>query len=78
MIALSVNFDGDGALAGLDIEEASQIEALILDGGTSSGRPSVTLHLTVGDRHIVAQTSARLFCTVAKMIEAKYPKLFDD
>jgi len=78
MIALTLNFEGDGALKGLNFEEAHKIEALVLDGGMSSGKPSVTLHITLGDRHVIAQTSARLFCTVGKMIEAKYPDLFDD
>jgi hypothetical protein len=88
MIALSVNLEGDGALRGIrHIEEATAIEALVLDGGMSSGKPSVTLHITLpagvgptakSERHIVAQTSARLFCIAAKMIEARYPDLFDE
>jgi hypothetical protein len=81
MIALTVNLDGDGALKGIGhLEEADAIEVLVLDHGMASGKPSVTLHITfqnaIGDRHVVAQTSARLFCTAAKMIEAKYPDLF--
>lgn len=83
MIALTVNLDGDGALKGLGhIEEADAVEVLVLDRGMGSGRPSVTLHVTfgdvLGDRHLIAQTSARLFCTAARMIMAKYPDLFDD
>lgn len=87
MIAMAVNLDGDGALQGLRVTEADAVEVLVLDGGTDSGRPSVTLHLVlkggVGEtakqeRHIIAQTSARLFCTAARMIMAKYPDLFED
>ena len=86
MIAMSVNLNGDGALAHVRrVEEASEIEVLLLDGGMSSGHPSVTIHITLpagvgetakSERHIVAQTSARLFCTAAKMIEARHPDLY--
>lgn len=81
MIAMSVNLNGDGALAGIPIHhEADAIEVILLEGGTSGGRPSVTIHMTVGDDHvhIIGQTSARLFCTAARMIMAKHPDLFDD
>jgi len=79
MLALKINMEGDGALKGVGhIEEATDIEALVLDGGMGSGKPSVTIHITMDGRHIIAQTSARLFCTAAKMIEAKYPDLFED
>jgi hypothetical protein len=77
MVAMSVNMNGDGALAHLKPEEATDIEVLVLDGGMSKGHPSVTLHITLGDRHIIAQTSARLFCTAARMIMARYPDLFE-
>lgn len=87
MIMLSVNLDG--ALHGVsdfkDVKHASEMEVSALDGGMNSGKPSVTIHMTidgVGDtasrRHIVGETSARLFCTAARMIMAKYPDLFDD
>lgn len=78
MIALGINLNGDGALEDIDVAEADAIEVLVLEGGMDSGKPSVTLHVTLGHGHIVAQTSARLFCTAAKMIEAKYPNLFED
>jgi len=88
MIAMSVNLNGDGALEGIPIhQEASAIEVILLEGGTESGRPSVTIHMTLGagvgptaksERHIIGQTSARLFCTAARMIMAKHPDLFDD
>lgn len=53
----------------------------VLDKGTQSGRPSVALRIEVdagGEAQIIiAQTSARLFCTAAKAIMAKYPDLFE-
>lgn len=78
MIALKINLNGDGALSHIDrVEEATDIEVLLLDGGMEGGKPSVTIHITLDGRHIVAQTSARLFCTAAKMIEARHPDLFE-
>lgn len=79
MLSLPINLNGDGALGHIGhFKMADEIELLVLEGGMGSGKPSVTLHITLGDRHIIAQTSARLFCTAAKVIEAKYPDLFDD
>lgn len=79
MLALKINMEGDDALKGVGhIEEATDIEVLVLDHGMVGGRPSVTIHITMDGKHIIAQTSARLFCTAAKMIEAKYPDLFED
>ena len=88
MLALKINMEGDGALKDVRrVVEASDIEVLVLDHGMDSGQPSVTIHITLpagqgetakSERHIIAQTSARLFCTAAKMIEAKYPDLFED
>lgn len=78
MLRMDVNLNGDGALKGIDVAEADAIEVLVLDRGTVSGKPSVALHITLGHGHILAQTSARLFVTAAKMIEAKYPDLFED
>lgn len=77
MLALGVNLNSDGALNGIDVAEADAMEVLVLDGGMEGGRPSVTIHIRLGHGHIVAQTSARLFCTAARMIEAKYPDLFE-
>lgn len=79
MLELGVNFNGDGALADVGhISEADAIEVMVLDRGMGSGKPSVGLHITVDGEHVLAQTSARLFCTAARMIMAKYPDLFED
>lgn len=81
MLALKVNLDGVGAfaeIAPVKIEQATDIEVLLLDGGMDSGKPSVTIHISIDGRHVIAQTSARLFCTAARMIMAKYPDLFED
>lgn len=55
--------------------------AAVLSKGTSRDRPSVALRIeTEHDNEIkviIVQTSARLFCTAAKMIMARYPDLFE-
>jgi hypothetical protein len=81
-VAMNINLDGDGALAHLNpdqVEEASELDVLLLDKGMSSGRPSVTLHIAMpdGERHVVVQTSARLFCAAARAILARHPDLFE-
>jgi hypothetical protein len=59
--------------------EAGQvIRVAPVDGGMASGRPSVVIRLDLADGMVViAPTSARLFCTAAKAIMAKYPDLFE-
>lgn len=58
--------------------EADRIDIFVLDNGMRSGRPSVALTADLPDgRKFVIQTSARLFCTHARAIMARYPDLFD-
>lgn len=61
----------DGRIAGL----------AVLDKGMASGRPSVAFRIETEHSDdieiIIAQTTARLFCTAAKAIMAKYPDLFE-
>jgi len=82
MIALKVNLNGDGCWPDLENKttlEADNLELALLDRGTHEGHPSVTLRLDIEhNRVILAQTTARLFCTAAKMIMARHPNLFDD
>jgi hypothetical protein len=81
MIPLDIIFEPErwaGELAGKEIIEAEPKGISVIDKGTTSGRPSVFIRVDLdGDRVIMAQTSARLFCTAAKMIMAKYPDLFE-
>lgn len=49
----------------------------VLDGGTTTGRPSVAIRIDTDEGSVIAHTTARLFCTAAKMIMAKYPDLFE-
>ena len=54
---------------------------MLAGGGTMTlnrGRPSVALRIDLPDgRHVIAETSARLFCSAARSIMARYPNLFD-
>jgi hypothetical protein len=82
MIPLSINLNGDNAwpdLAQKVVTEATQISLAMLDGGMSSGKPSITIRIDLPNgRVVLAQTSARLFCTAARAVMAKHPDLFDD
>jgi hypothetical protein len=58
--------------------DAPPIAVAVLDGGMASGKPSLTLRLDLPDgRTVLAETSARLFCSAARAIMAKYPDLFE-
>lgn len=55
------------------------IGVAVLDAGMASGLPSIALRIDLPDgKTVIAETSARLFCTAAKAVMAKYPALFDD
>lgn len=86
MIAMNIKLDGDNAwpdLAGKDIihlaNDAPPISVAVLDGGLKSGRPSIAIRIDLPDgRCVVAETTARLFCSAARAIMGKYPDLFRD
>ena len=82
MIAMSLFLDGDGCWSDAPDtvvhlgDGAPPIEVAVLAGGLRSGRPSVALRLALPDGTIViAETTARLFCTAASAILARYPDL---
>jgi hypothetical protein len=88
MIPMEINLDGDkawpdladkpaDAVVQLDAERGA-IKIAVLDGGTASGRPSVMLRFELPDgRTVLAETTARLFCTAGRMITARWPDLFE-
>ena len=85
MIAMNIILEGDNAwpdLQGKDIihlRDGPPIQVAVLDGGMTSGRPSVAMRIDLPDgRSVIAETSARLFATAARAIMAKYPDLFND
>lgn len=86
MIPLSIKLDGDNAWPDLKdkpiihvAKDAPAIQVAVLSGGMSSGRPSVAIRIDLPTgESVIAETSARLFCTAARAIEARFPKLFDD
>lgn len=86
MVAMSINLNGDNAWPDLknnpnliNVPEATPIAVAVLDGGMASGRPSVAFRIDLPDGKIILfQTSARLYCSLAKTIEAKHPDLFVD
>jgi hypothetical protein len=80
MIPFSIIFD-EPAWPDLDpheVTEASIKGVALLKDGMASGRPSVAFRIDLPNGDVViAQTSARLFCTAAKAIMARYPDLFE-
>jgi hypothetical protein len=86
MTQLNIILNGDGAFTDLDREkvihvanDAPPIQVAALPGGMASGRPSIMIRIDLPDGKIVmAETSARLFCSAARAIMGRYPDLFDD
>ena len=80
MIPMSIKFLGDDERAWIDVSEVhdGKMELAVSPHGLSSGKPSVLVRIDVDGKIYVIPTTARLFCTMGKMIEAKYPDLFDD
>lgn len=82
MIAMSIHLDGDACWP--DLKDSGFVEGelaavAILDKGMTSGKPSVALRIKLPDgRTVIAQTTARLYCSAAKAFMAKYPGLFED
>lgn len=86
MQELVIILEGDNAWPDLEDKQvihlgnnAPAIQVAVLDGGMTSGRPSVAIRLDLSpDQAVLAETSARLFVLAAHAIEAKYPNLFED
>jgi len=82
MIPFEVIMEGDDCWPDLKTKpwtEGRLVGVAILDHGTSSGKPSISFRIDMPDgSSVMAQTTARLFCTAAKMFMAKYPDLFND
>ena len=86
MIPLTIILQGDSAWPDLATKKdvvvldsnTGAIKVAVLAGGMQSGRPSVMLRFELPDgKTVLAETSARLFCTAARAIMAKYPDLFE-
>jgi len=86
MIPMVIKLDGDNAWPDLNMANvihlsngAPAIQVAVLENGMASGRPSIALRIDLPDgKHVIAETSARLFVTAGRAIHAKYPNLFDD
>ena len=60
-------------------EGSPAIQIAVRDGRLESGRPSVSIRLDLPDgTFVIAETTARLFCTAGRAIQAKYSTLFTD
>lgn len=86
MIGMSIILDGDNAWPDLKDKPpihlgngAPPLQVAVLKGGMTSGRPSIAIRADLPDgRVLVAETTARLFVSAARAIEARYPDLFKD
>lgn len=85
MIPLRVIMDADAAWPDLadkpviHLDETALLQVGVLSGGMVSGRPSIAIRFDLPDgRVVIAETSARLFVSAAKLISGKFPDLFDD
>lgn len=60
------------------IVQSNDLRLVVIDKGMKGGQPSVALRVDLPDgRVVISETSARLFCTSARMIMARYPNLFE-
>lgn len=58
---------------------APPIGVAVMEHGMTSGQPSIAMRLTLPNGEtVIAETSARLFCTAARAIISRYPNLFED
>jgi hypothetical protein len=86
MLQISVILDGPGAWPDLDwqkvvhvAEDGPPVQVAVFAKGMVTGRPSVVLRMDLPDgQTVLAQTSARLFCSAARIVMAQYPDLFRD
>lgn len=84
MPSMDINLDGDNAWPDLRFKQdkiihiTDGIKICALDGGMSSGKPSVCFRLDLPNGRIVlAETSARLFVMAAAAIVGKWPDVDD-
>lgn len=85
MIPMSIKFqDDDKVPAWPDLKDGkfthttAPIDVVVLRSGMQSGQPSIGMRIELPDgTSVIAETSARLFCSLARMVMAKYPDLFE-
>jgi hypothetical protein len=61
-----------------ELYPGGSIDLGVTPHGLASGRPAVLLRINVEGKSYVVPTTARLFVSTAKMIEAKYPDVMED
>ena len=80
MLALTVRLEGDGAFPDLRNKEvihlannAPPIQIAALEGGMTSGAPSIVIRVDLPDgRVVMAETSLRLFQGANNVLRARY------
>lgn len=57
---------------------APAIEMALLDNGMESGAPSLAMRFDLPDgKALIVETSAQLYCSIARVIMGKYPELLN-
>lgn len=57
-------------------DDAPPVRIAVFESGLTSGRPSIAMRVDLPNgKTVVVETSARLFCTAAAAILARYPDL---
>lgn len=60
------------------IHTTTNLQVAVMEGGMASGRPSIMIRIDLPDGRVVLfETSARIYCSGAKIIMAKFPDLFE-
>jgi hypothetical protein len=84
MQPLVVHLQGDEAWsdlpahAGVEVDVTKPVQVAVVDRGMASDRPSVVIRIDLADgRVVLARTSALLFCGAGRIIQGKYPGLFE-
>lgn len=81
-VELRVILEGDGAFADVPADQTryGEVERVVaLDGGMSSGLPSVAVGIRLADGTVaIGQTSARALVMAAQAIRARFPAIDAD
>ena len=77
MLILNIILEGDNCwedLKGKTIHHVREgIQVATLEGGTTSGKPSVSIRIPISDKEVViAETTLALFLTAADAFKAKH------
>lgn len=79
MVKLEIDLDGEGKWPDAVGAPLGLIEAIAaLPNGTTGNRPSVAIKIRLRDGSVImAETTARIWCTAADALRGRYPEIDD-